>query len=74
MMHESFVRYAIAAADMADKAEEDGVEGVLPKGSSLHEFDEPKPNEQLVLLSSAFASSCQGARGRGCPISAGARH
>ena len=74
MMHESFVRYAIAAADMADKAEEDGVEGVLPKGSSLHEFDEPKPNEQLVLLSSAFASSCQGAGRRGCPISAGACH
>ena len=58
MMHGSFVRYAIAPADMADKAEEDGIEGGLPKDSSLHQFDEPKSNEQLVLLHSPFASSC----------------
>ena len=74
MMHGSFVRYAVAPADMADKTEEDGIEGVLPKGSSLLEFDEPEPDEQLVLLSSAFASSGQGARRRGCPISAGTCH
>ena len=71
MMHGSFVRYAVAPAVMAENG---GSEGVLSEGCSLDEFDEPKPNEQLVLLSSAFASSGQSARRRGCPISAGACH
>ena len=63
MMHGSFVRYAFAPADMADKTEEDAIEGVLcNKGSSLDELFKSKPDEQLVLLSSAPSSSCQGAR------------
>ena len=51
-MHGSFVRYAVASADMADRIEQDGVEGFLSKDRK------PKSNEQLVLLHSAFASSC----------------
>ena len=63
MMHGSFVRYAVATADMADKTEEDAYEGVLcSKGSSLDELFKPKSNEQLVMLSSASPGSCQGAR------------
>ena len=62
MMHGSFVRYAVAAADMADKTEEDAKEGVVAKSSSFDELFKSKPNEQLVVLSSASTSSCQGAR------------
>ena len=54
MMHGSSVRYAVAPADMADQTE--GVfanEGVFGKGSSVNELLKPKPDEQLVLLSSA---------------------
>ena len=50
----SFVRYAVTSADMADKTEEDATEGVGPlEVSSLHELDEPRLDEQLVLLPSA---------------------
>ena len=63
MMHGSFVRYAVAPVDMADKTEDDAVVGVLSKASiPNNELFEPKPDEQLVLLSSAPSSSCQGAR------------
>jgi len=47
------VRYAFAPADMADKTEKDANEGVFGKGSSSNELLKPKPDEQLVLLSSA---------------------
>ena len=62
MMHGSFVRYVVAAADMANKTEEDAIEGVLSNGSSLDELFKSKPDEQLVMLSSASPGSCQGAR------------
>ena len=63
MMHGSFVRYAAAPLDMADKTEEDAIEGVLSKANSPNNgLFKPKPDEQLVLLSSASESSGQGAR------------
>jgi len=58
-----YKRYAVATADMADKTEENAIEGMLcNKGSSLDELFKSKPDEQLVVLSSSSSSSCQGAR------------